>query len=206
MRPPRFRRILRALLVVLSMCACGTVDDLMTDAGVDAGEPDSGLQDAGIADAGSSDTGHGLFCAPCIQQADCGSGNLCLGETGHCAIDCETTACPSGSTCEPIFRGKIAPLHQCKPTIAACGTLTELAASMCNDGWTAYANGFFGTYCRGCHTSGFDTPAEVRAQADSVRMAIDQRSMPRGVSLDPAERLRILTWLSCGSASPPSSH
>ena len=107
MAPPSFHTILRLSLAALS--ACGTPDELTTDARVadDAGP----RADAGIADAGASDGGlpRGAFCAPCIQQSDCGPGNLCLGETGHCALDCQTTACPQGSRCEPISRGKAAP-------------------------------------------------------------------------------------------------
>ncbi len=199
-----------AALAVVAV-GCGPIEVRNTDGGSDGGP----LRDGGGSDAGGpadggwgSDAGiprDGGFCAPCIQQSDCSAGALCLGSTGHCALDCETAACPAGSTCQAISRGKISPLHQCVPTVAACGTLAELPPSECVDGWNGYANGFFGTYCRNCHTAGFDVVTDVRAQADSVRMAIDSRSMPRGVTLDAAERLRILTWLSCGSASPPSS-
>lgn len=193
------------MLLLLFAAGCGPTQESGDDAGVDGGVPhDAGVTtDAGTGtDAGfTPDAG---FCAPCIEQATCGAGNLCLGETGHCALDCETAPCPTGTVCTAISRGKISPLHQCLATASACGTLAQLPASDCTDGWTNFADGFFETRCRGCHTGGFTTLTDVRAQTDSLRLAIDQRNMPLGVTLPDAERLRILTWLSCGSASPPS--
>jgi hypothetical protein len=206
--------------LALALCACGAID-LPLDAGAppDSGGGDAGVTsdsgtafDAGFADAGSHDGGSGSsdggFCAPCADRSDCGGApNLCLGAVGHCALDCSNgKACPAGASCTAISMGKAPPLYQCAPTVSACGTLSDAPPPSCPDGWAGYADGFFAQWCRGCHTQGFETAAEVHAGADGVRLAIDLGSMPRGSVLSAAERHRILVWLACGSSAPPAHH
>jgi hypothetical protein len=174
----------------------GTIGRVDAGPGVDAGSSsDGGVQ------------GQGTFCAPCIENADCGGdGALCVGQAGHCGLDCSLgQACPAGSSCEIISRGKAPALHQCVPTVAACGDLNTRPALDCSDGWSGYADGFFADTCRTCHTGAFATASEVQQGAEGIRFAIDTGSMPRGEPLDAGARLRILTWLGCGSASPPAS-
>ena len=195
---------------MLLLIGCGAVEPSI-DGGSDSGHPVDGGVDAGLDGGPERDGGSsvdGGFCSPCVDRSDCGGlPNLCIGATGHCGLDCGGgKACPSGSVCQAISQGKGPAIYQCAPSVAACGVLSEAPPPDCPDGWTSYADGFFGTYCRGCHTAGFDTSADVHAGAEGVRLAIDLGAMPRGVSLTPAERRRILTWLACGSAAPPGHH
>ena len=138
-----------------------------------------------------------------MSSADCDNGGLCLGDIGHCGADCsQGQACGDGLTCGSMSLGK-APLPlQCQPTPAACGTGRPQGLS-CTDTWAGYADGFFASNCRTCHTGGFATPADIDG---SVRLVIDQKWMPPGGGNPPltdAERLRVLTWIACGM--PPSS-
>ena len=178
------------------LCGCGAVDALQ-DAGPtsDAGSH----QDAGT----SPDAGHEgppFFCTPCLQGADCGGGaNMCLGDPGHCGLDCsQGNACPVGSTCEGLSNGKGPMFHQCVPTTAACGDLTTRPQLDCSDGWTGFASGFF-AQCETCHPGVYSSASAVRAATPSVRSVIDFGTMPQGVIVSDAERLRVLTWLGCGA-------
>ncbi|MBU0552770.1 hypothetical protein KJ940_14970 [Myxococcota bacterium] len=62
------------------------------------------------------------LCAPCLDDADCGDGGLCLpiGAGRACGINCEAAACPGGYACRDVmdagaFRGR-----QCMPLSGAC--------------------------------------------------------------------------------------
>jgi hypothetical protein len=99
---------------------------------------------------------------------------------------------------------------QCFPTAQSCGDLTTRPTVSCSDTWDTYANDFFEVNCRGCHhpmgglfTNAPDilqTPDDVRAHTEMIRLVIDFQQMPPGpATLSPAERRRLLTWLACGA-------
>ena len=49
------------------------------------------------------------------------------------------------------------------------------------------------------HDLAWTTLADVRAQADGIRLSVERGNMPQGQTLSAADRLRLLTWLACGA-------
>lgn len=76
--------------------------------------------------------------------------------------------------------------------------------------WDNWAAGFFGSYCRSCHSADtpdrrgapvgvdFDTEAEVRGFASAITRSLDNGTMPIGGGVPEAELERLEDWLACG--------
>ncbi len=92
-------------------------------------------------------------------------------------------------------------------------TTTEPTA--CAEGpnatWGSFGDGFFGFYCRGCHSAetpdrhdaptdvNFESLADVRAHADRIRVrVIDEASMPVGGGVYPDDLVLLDVFLRCG--------
>ncbi|MCP4804135.1 MAG: hypothetical protein GY913_20145 [Proteobacteria bacterium] len=94
------------------------------------------------------------------------------------------------------------------------GVVDSSEPSPCDSGpdvtWDAWANGFFATYCRSCHSIDtpdrrsapegvdFDSPSDVRAFSDRVRArVIDDESMPVGGGVYPEDLVLLERYLDC---------
>ncbi len=77
--------------------------------------------------------------------------------------------------------------------------------------WHSFGEGFFATYCLACHSSttpdradapigvDFDTEAQVRAQADRVRVRVlDEATMPVGGGVSEDDLVLLDRLLECG--------
>ncbi|MDP2305697.1 MAG: hypothetical protein Q8P18_06690 [Pseudomonadota bacterium] len=77
--------------------------------------------------------------------------------------------------------------------------------------WVGFADGFFATYCRSCHSAetqdrfgapvgmDFDTLYQVRTHAAAVRVtALEQGSMPVGGGVYEDDLILLDEWLRCG--------
>jgi uncharacterized membrane protein len=96
----------------------------------------------------------------------------------------------------------------------ACASPGSDSADPCADTpvtWEHWGAGFFGGYCRSCHSSttadrygapdgvDFDTLADVRAFAARVRVRVlEQQDMPVGGGVPDDELARLDTFLQCG--------
>jgi hypothetical protein len=148
----------------------------------------------GSGDGGTAVTG---VCQPCVENADCAGGGLCLGDVGHCGADCSMAeACGHGTQCTGVGFGRQLLGQQCEPTTEACGT-GRVQCLDCSDTWEGYAQGFFQTHCGSCHGT-----ITKESLGGWVRYEIDVRAMPQGTPLTDSERHRILTWLACNAATP----
>lgn len=76
--------------------------------------------------------------------------------------------------------------------------------------WENYADGFFASYCRSCHSGttadrheapvgvDFDHEADVDARSEAVRAAVITNStMPPGGGVLPEDLLLLEEWLDC---------
>lgn len=99
--------------------------------------------------------------------------------------------------------------------LAACGgDVDSVAADPCADrarpSWTGFADGFFRTYCRSCHSAtapdrhdapeglDFDTEEQAVALAASVRSSVLEReTMPIGLGVLDVDRELLTDWLDC---------
>lgn len=94
------------------------------------------------------------------------------------------------------------------------GCADEGAEPSCDSGeavdWGGFADGFFATYCRSCHSAGlserygapegvdFDTEAEVLAQAERIRArALDEGDMPPGGGVVTGDLALLTRYLDC---------
>lgn len=96
----------------------------------------------------------------------------------------------------------------------ACASPGADSADPCADTpvtWEHWGAGFFGGYCRSCHSSttadrygapdgvDFDTLADVRAFATRVRVRVlEQQDMPVGGGVPDDDLARLDTFLQCG--------
>lgn len=97
--------------------------------------------------------------------------------------------------------------------LIAC-TGTDDTAATCDSGpdvtWPNFADGFFATYCRSCHsasavdrrdappTVNFDTAAEVRDLEERVRVrVIEEGTMPAGGGVTEDDLLLLQRYLDC---------
>jgi len=80
--------------------------------------------------------------------------------------------------------------------------------------WDGFADGFFGGYCRPCHSVdaayrygapealNFDTEAEVMTLAASVRrVVIEEGTMPRGGGVLEDDAALLAVWLDCAAGA-----
>lgn len=193
---------MRLLPLVLVMVALGACFDAATDE-VDGGAGGGGASGGGSGGGGGASTS-GAFCAPCVSSADCKSGALCLGGTNpRCGQNCATTnTCPGTLTCQSINSGKAMLGKDCIPSDAACGPHAVGEGLNCVDTWSNYGGAMMANTCVGAchrHDLSWTNVADVRASADSIRLAVENGNMPQGQTLTAAERLRLLTWLACGA-------
>jgi uncharacterized membrane protein len=85
----------------------------------------------------------------------------------------------------------------------------------CDVDWDAWANGFFTTYCKSCHSVNstnrygapesvnIDTVADVRDWADRVRLRVlESQTMPVGGGVPEEELLRLSNWMDCLEGTP----
>ena len=85
----------------------------------------------------------------------------------------------------------------------------------CEVDWDAWANGFFTTYCKSCHSMNssnrygapesvnIDTVEDVRDWADRVRLRVlESETMPVGGGVPEDELLRLSDWMDCLEGSP----
>jgi uncharacterized membrane protein len=76
--------------------------------------------------------------------------------------------------------------------------------------WANFGAGWFATYCDACHAADapnrygapenvtFDTPAEVRAWADRIRLRVlEEETMPLGGGVTADDRILLETYLDC---------
>lgn len=77
--------------------------------------------------------------------------------------------------------------------------------------WGSFGDGFFGFYCRGCHSAetparngapvevNFDSLADVRTHADRIRVRVlDEMSMPVGGGVYADDLVLLDVFLRCG--------
>lgn len=76
--------------------------------------------------------------------------------------------------------------------------------------WANFADGFFGTYCRACHSVSapdrhsapddvnFDTEEEVLARAEDVTARVADGTMPPGGGITEEDLVLIARYLECG--------
>ncbi|MFN7142292.1 MAG: hypothetical protein ACK4YP_00825 [Myxococcota bacterium] len=91
----------------------------------------------------------------------------------------------------------------------------DTASAGCDTGphvtWDSFGEGFFTTYCQACHSGtapnragapvgvDFDTEAQVRAQAERVRVRVlDEGTMPVGGGVYEDDRELLARYLACG--------
>jgi uncharacterized membrane protein len=91
------------------------------------------------------------------------------------------------------------------------GTDTHVAdADPCDVHWDGWANGFFSTYCRSCHSStseqrhgapidvDFDTQTDIETWLDRIDIRVlDEQTMPLGGGIPAADLERFGTWMTC---------
>jgi len=90
-----------------------------------------------------------------------------------------------------------------------------LLESECEVTWDAWANGFFTTYCKSCHSEtsqnrydapdhvNLDTVADIRDWSQRIRIRVlDDQTMPVGGGVPEEELVRLDEWMVCLEASP----
>lgn len=195
-----------AVVVLSLLAACGSVSSTDSGAGGGSSGQDAG-RGGGSVGGGTAGTGGGTagaFCSPCVGSADCAAGSLCLGGTNpRCGQNCAASGvCPNALVCTSINSGKMSLGQSCVPSDAACGTHTVGEGLSCTDTWANYGSDFIAnTWIGACHRHDAAWPSalEVRATADTFRIAVERGDMPVGSTLTLAERRRLLTWLACGA-------
>ena len=93
--------------------------------------------------------------------------------------------------------------------LAGCATASECDSGQ-PLGWDGWADGFFATYCRTCHSPDspdrrgapvgvdFENPQDVLLHQDAVwRRVIDEQTMPVGGGLLDEDLLLLEQYLSC---------
>ena len=98
--------------------------------------------------------------------------------------------------------------------LLSCGGVQHDSSSPCHDAqhveWNYWAEGFFDTYCRGCHSStavgrfgapdaiNFDSESEVISQANVIYdSVIVRQTMPKGGGLEDKEMESLKVYLQC---------
>jgi uncharacterized membrane protein len=98
--------------------------------------------------------------------------------------------------------------------ILACATGQKDSASTCEDAqlveWNYWADGFFSTYCNGCHSSqspnrygapeeiNFDSETDVLSQSEEIyNSVLVRQSMPKGGGMEDTELDNLRTYLNC---------
>ncbi len=97
-------------------------------------------------------------------------------------------------------------------------SLTDTATTAetnCDESWDAWANGFFTTYCRACHSQSsanrfdapvgvdFDDRSDTVARLEQVRIwVLENQTMPVGGGVPEEELTRLDSWLQCYEANP----
>ena len=89
-------------------------------------------------------------------------------------------------------------------------TASAALESECEITWDAWANGFFTTYCKSCHsesssnrydapeTINFDDLDDVREWFTRVRArTLDEETMPVGGGVPEVELMRLEIWMDC---------
>jgi hypothetical protein len=98
-----------------------------------------------------------------------------------------------------------APLGQfCMPAAPQCDLSTQPTLT-CTDGWSTWTHAFFTQNCSTCHDMVYDTEADARAIAETVRLVVERGDMPPPFSgqVSESDRRRLAMWFACGSMSPP---
>ncbi len=101
--------------------------------------------------------------------------------------------------------------------LVACEPLVDPVVESCEPGdttWDSWGAGFFGSYCRSCHSSStpdrrgapegvdFDTEAQVLANLEGVhRSVLTEGTMPRGGGVPDVELERLRAYLACGDGA-----
>lgn len=105
----------------------------------------------------------------------------------------------------------------------ACASSTADSADACADPlytWDTWGAGFFGSYCRSCHSADtpdrrgapegvdFDTEAQVRSFSAAITRSLADGTMPIGGGVPEEDLARLDAWLACGEGadaySPPA--
>ena len=104
--------------------------------------------------------------------------------------------------------------------LLACSETQADSAALCAEAdqveWSYWAEGFFLTYCNGCHSEtslnrygapealNFDSEVEVLKQAELIfDSTLVRQSMPKGGGVEQAELEMLERYLSCwGEVSP----
>lgn len=99
--------------------------------------------------------------------------------------------------------------------LACTGAPADTAVDPCADAhdvsWVGFADGFFATYCRSCHSAetqdrfgapvgmDFDTRDQARTHAAAIRRAVlEQGSMPVGGGVYDEDLILLDEFLACG--------
>lgn len=111
-----------------------------------------------------------------------------------------------------------APADPTAPPARAPDTGVAACEGVVAPGWDDWGNGFFGTWCRSCHsastadrrgapvTVNFDTWAEVDAGRESIaRTVLEYETMPVGGGLSDDDRALLTLLLACGAGGDEGS-
>ncbi|MAY80678.1 MAG: hypothetical protein CL930_07820 [Deltaproteobacteria bacterium] len=87
---------------------------------------------------------------------------------------------------------------------------TDVDSNPCDVHWDGWANGFFSTYCRSCHSStseqrhdapmgvDFDTQADIEMWLERIEVRVlDEETMPLGGGIPEIDLERFATWMDC---------
>ncbi len=150
------QRLLRVSMLAVAGLGCGDSSELTPDAGPDivfdaAPPPD-------VPETPDAGPPPGRVGEACRADADCGAGELCVGEFpgGYCTADCGSTDCPSGSACVQVDRATFLCLAECDPT----------SADPCRAGYGCTTDPGLGNVCiPGCTTNA-DCPSGLECDED----------------------------------------
>ena len=96
----------------------------------------------------------------------------------------------------------------------SCNEALQDSSSLCHNAeeveWSYWAQGFFSTYCNGCHSSNsvnrfgapeqinFDSESEVLSQADAIYSSVVLRqTMPKGGGIEERHLESLTAYLHC---------
>lgn len=169
---PRYLLACTALMWLLTSCGAGVEEDGLPegDAGI-AAEVDSGLPFP------PPDGGDLLDAGGPSDAGPAGDGGLPPGRPDPDAGKPPGRPDPDAGPIEPTDAGP-----------PRCTT----------DGWSDFARPLLEANCLRCHAWAA-READVRAKRVAIRSRVASGSMPRGGSLVPQERDRLLLWLDCGA-------
>ena len=87
---------------------------------------------------------------------------------------------------------------------------SEPIADPCDIHWDGWANGFFSTYCRSCHSStseqrhgapegvDFDTQADIEMWLERIEVRVlEEQTMPLGGGIPEVDLEQFATWMAC---------